>query len=194
MKSEGIPQIDKIAGDEEFKTAFSNGEYFENYLISNYGRVYSLNCKRILSKKIDSHGYVRYKLFKDGKEKYISGQRLVAFGFVKNPKPEKYNTVNHLDEDTQNNKWTNLEWCDDKWNLNWASCQKRRSAQRAKKVLQFDLNNNIVAEFESLPKAAKAIDCSITPIWRRCNCLDKTQYKNYYWRYADAINKRKRIE
>lgn len=128
MKTEQ-PNVKLIAEDEIFKTVRIYDEYYENYLISNYGRVYSLNVKRIIYEGETKGGYTRFKIHKNGKTKYISGQRLVAFAFVINLHPDKYNTVNHLDENPKNNKWTNLEWTTDKGNLNYGSAQKRRAAQ-----------------------------------------------------------------
>lgn len=182
MKEVNQFQITLIADDEEFKTVRIYNEYYDNYLISNYGRVYSLHCNRFIYQKIDTHGYISYKLYFKGKEKYISGQRLVSFSFVSNPKPDKYNIVNHIDENPSNNKWTNLEWCDDKWNLNWATAQKRRAAKRSKKVLQYDLDNNFIAEYKSLPELY-----SKTGYWpaKMCKvCRNQELYHGYYWKYA----------
>lgn len=176
------PNVELIAKDERFKTVRIYDEYYENYLISNYGRVYSLNVNRFIYYSIDSYGYVRYKIHKNGKTRYISGQRLVAFSFVKNPQPDKFNTVNHIDENPLDNKWTNLEWCNDKWNLNFGTCQKRRAAQRAKKVLQFDLNNNLIAEFESLPEIKEKLGYNGSVICQRIKSGES--YKGYYWRHA----------
>jgi hypothetical protein len=176
-----MEDIQKIAKDEEFKKVVINGESFDNYLISNYGRVYSLHSKRILHRKINNYGYVRFKLYKDGKIKYISGHRLVAFAFVVNPKPGIYNTVNHLDENKQNNKWTNLEWTNDKGNLNWKDCQKRRSKQREKKIFQYDLNKNLIAEYNSFPELRKQNGYTPSVI---CNHIKNgIPYDGYIWKH-----------
>ncbi len=176
------PNVELIAEDEIFKTVRIYDEYYENYLISNYGRLYSLNCNMILSQRVDGHGYIRYRLSVKGKLKYIEAQRLVAFNFVVNPQPDKFNTINHKNEHPLDNKWTNLEWCDDKWNLNWATCQNRRAAQRAKKVLQLDLNNDLIAEFESLPEKKEKLGYNGSVI---CNKIKSGEpYQGYYWRHA----------
>lgn len=100
MKQTIQPNIELIAEDEEFKTVVIYDETYPNYLISNYGRVYSLKANRIKYFSIDNKGYTRFILSKNGKIKAISGHRLVAFAFVVNPQPDEYNTVNHLDEST----------------------------------------------------------------------------------------------
>lgn len=178
MKQEQ-PKVDLIAKDEIFKKVRIYNEYYDNYLISNYGRLYSLNNNSILSQRIDTNGYIRYRVYKNGKVKYTSGQRLVAFAFVNNPQPDKFNTVNHIDENPLNNKWTNLEWCDDKWNLNWATAQKRRAKQRAKKVYQYDLGNHLIAEFEGLPEIKSKLGYHGSVI---CNHIKSgIPYDGYYW-------------
>ncbi|MDF1496325.1 hypothetical protein [Caproiciproducens sp. CPB-2] len=181
MKTEQ-PNVELIAEDEIFKTVRIYDEYYQNYLVSNYGRVYSKNVNRFLYQGIDNHGYTRFKIYKNGKEKKISGQRLVAFAFVKNPQPDKFNTVNHKNEIKTDNFYLNLEWTDDRGNLNWATCQKRRSTQRAKKVLQFDLNNNLIAEYDSLPDIKKKLGYNGSVI---CNRIKSGEpYQGYYWRHT----------
>lgn len=53
-------------------------------------------------------GYLRVQLCIGGKVSFKSVHRLVCLAFVENPggKPE----VNHLDENKENNRYTNLEW------------------------------------------------------------------------------------
>lgn len=181
MKTEQ-PNVKLIAEDEIFKTVRIYDEYYPNYLISNYGRLYSLNVKRFLYEGIDNSGHSRYKIYKNNKEKKISGHRLVAFVFVLNPQPDKYDVVHHKDENKLNNYFLNLAWTDTIGNLNAGSCQNRRAAQRAKKVLQFDLNNNLIAEFKSLPEIKEKLGYHGSVI---CNKIKSGEpYDGYYWRHA----------
>lgn len=46
----------------------------------------------------------------------VKTHRLIAFIFIPNPYPEKYNIVNHKDLSRTNFSKENLEWCDAKWN------------------------------------------------------------------------------
>lgn len=96
-------------------------EYEDNYQISNYGRVKSLQRtlktkrheytiqEKILSIKINPLGYCRVGLYKDSSRKWFSIHRLVALHFLDNP--ENLPEVNHIDNNKQNNIYTNLEWC-----------------------------------------------------------------------------------
>lgn len=172
----------EVYGDEKFRTVKIYDEVYPNYYISNYGRVWSCNVNRFMSYKIDSYGYVRYRLHTNGKEKYISGQRLVAFRFVRNPKPDEYNVVHHKDENPLNNYYKNLMWTDDKCNLNWKDTQKRRAAKRMKKVAQFDLAGNLLMTFMGLPEIKDKLGYNGSVI---CNHIKNgIEYDGYYWRHV----------
>lgn len=100
------------------------------YQVSNLGRVLSLNyngtkTNRILKKRIDTNGYVQYALYKNKKRKDFFAHQLVGMAFVENPNPEVYQIINHKDEDTTNNIWTNLEWCNNEYNCNYGTRNKR---------------------------------------------------------------------
>ncbi len=179
------PNVDLVATDEIFKPVKIYNQSYDDYFISNYGRLYSFKTDRCLCQKIDKRGYVSYKLFRNGKIKYISAHRLVAFAFVVNPKPKVYNTVNHLDENPQNNYYANLVWCTDKINLNYGTAQKRRAAKRSKAVMQFDEQHKYIASYSSLPEASKSTHISITPIFQGCH--DGQLHKGYYWFYAEDV-------
>lgn len=55
------------------------------YLISNYGKVYILNKKRLIKPCKDKDGYIKINLYKDGKVKHTYLHRLVAETFIPNP-------------------------------------------------------------------------------------------------------------
>lgn len=91
------------------------------YKVSNFGNV--ISCKRvvpdtrlgfktlgqrILKLTVDSVGYVKVALYKETVKEVWKVHRLVAIHFC--DKPGGCDIVNHLDNDKQNNKHTNLEW------------------------------------------------------------------------------------
>ena len=98
---------------EIFKPIFINNEKTK-YLISNYGRVYSLKTKKFLKPHSDKDGYYDVCLHHNGRH-YIRIHRLVAMVFI--PKLDKNkNQINHKNGKKKDNKKKNLEWCDNSEN------------------------------------------------------------------------------
>jgi hypothetical protein len=82
------------------------------YLINEYGDVYSIPRKRLLTKGVDKDGYYDIALqSNDGKRVTYRIATLVLSSFIGDP-PDDMNdaTVNHIDGDKGNNHYTNLEW------------------------------------------------------------------------------------
>lgn len=102
-------------------------DYEGLYQVSNLGNI--KNIKRDTIKKLTSNrdGYYVTKLSNKNKKKVFLVHRLVAETFLnkqdykrlaseKNINIEEL-TVNHKDENKQNNKVNNLEWCTNKYNI-----------------------------------------------------------------------------
>jgi len=84
---------------------------FENYEVSNKGRVKSLKFgkERIKKQSINNSGYLVLNLFKNGKRKQFQIHQLVAITFL-NHKPDGHNiVVDHIDNNPLNNKLENLQ-------------------------------------------------------------------------------------
>ena len=98
--------------------------YEGKYQISSLGRVKSLNYRNTRKKKIiklkkEKNGYIRVGLHYKGKQNLKSVHRLVAEAFI--PNPNNYPIINHKDENKQNNRVDNLEWCTIKYNNNYGT-------------------------------------------------------------------------
>ncbi|MEC1289529.1 MULTISPECIES: HNH endonuclease [Bacillus mojavensis subgroup] len=91
---------------------------FPGYGITNHSRVINLKKKTVLKTKIDSQGYTKVILYKEGKQVGKRVHRLVALNFIPNPKNLPF--VNHIDGNKANPKLSNLEWVTPKGNAQHA--------------------------------------------------------------------------
>ena len=84
--------------------------------ISNFGRVKDKKGIRKLyrtNKGGKGNGYVITGI--NSQRQLV--HRLVADCFIKNPNPDVFNQVNHIDGDKANNHYSNLEWCNNRLNV-----------------------------------------------------------------------------
>lgn len=85
---------------------------FENYKISNLGRIYSKTRRACLKiKRLGGKGYYQVRLSKNGQYYYKNLHRLIAEVFI--PNPNNLRTVNHINGNKLDNRIENLEWADD---------------------------------------------------------------------------------
>jgi len=82
---------------------------FDNYSISNYGRVRSEKSERILAQSQNQFGVVYVGLVRDGKQYHRSVPLLVARAFIPN-QLEAFDTPINLNGDRYDNRVENLAW------------------------------------------------------------------------------------
>ena len=181
-----VPKI-IIRPNEEWKLIITKNK--SSYYISNYGRIKADTNKGISILKTHlANGYER--VFILGKMYFI--HRLVATYFIENTNINEYTQVNHKDNNTLNNKVSNLEWVTPKQNS---------QLKEPIKIYKLDIEENILEEFNSTSDAANSIKGDRTAIARCCNNkYSKTNiYKGYNWKYSDYnfrhkyFNKNKKI-
>lgn len=168
------------------------------YQVSNEGNVRSVDrhviCKnsirfykgKQLSICEDDKGYYRVLLAVAGKHRSCQIHRLVAEAFL--PNPEQLKEVNHKDENPSNNHVDNLEWCTKVYNLAYGTGRARSMrSQHKKAVLQYSLNGELIAEYDGINAAARAIGKTndAGKITKCCTGKSQTAFK-YIWRYKEA--------
>lgn len=167
---------------------WKNIKGYSNYMVSNKGNVKSLNYRRtgrekILKPSVDKIGYMFIGLHKNGVQKNYLVHRLVAKAFIQNQ--SNLPQVNHKDENKQNNCVENLEWCDQKYNNNFATRTERMVEKMSKPILQINkTTNEIIAEYPSLREVERQLGISNSTISKCCN--NKLHYNTaggFKWQY-----------
>lgn len=160
------------------------------YQVSNMGRVRSLDreVKHIYGKQLkkgkilvlcnNRKGYKHVNLCKCGKINTHEVHRLVAKAFI--PNPEKLRCINHRDENPENNRVDNLEWCTNKYNSNYGTIKNRLSekhtnGKNSKPVLQYTLDYEFVREWPSTKEVQRELGFDSSSIAR---CCRKARYYN----------------
>ena len=154
----------------------------EKYEVSSLGRIRNKKTKAIRKQFIRTDGYAQIVLIdNNGKKRCFPVHRLVAQAFITNP--SGFDTVNHIDHDPLNNAVDNLEWMSRSDNCANSPHPKGRWVKR--QVRQLDKDRNIVAEYDSLGAAARAIGVPrpLTGInhIRLCLVNSNKSYYGYYW-------------
>ncbi len=155
-------------------------EGFEKYEVSNLGKVRNIKSGRVLKTSLNNNGYLRLFLCKNNKRKHLYLHRIIATAFIDNP--DEKPCVNHIDENKLNNDLSNLEWCTARENLIHGTRTKRAAEKCFKKVIQLDLNDNVLNEFESMKQAERETGVSVRRI-SDCCCNEKRKSAGgYKWR------------
>ena len=142
-------------------------EGFENYEVSNLGKVRNIKSGRTLKPRLDKDGYLVHGLYKNNKQNQLLLHRIIATAFIDNP--EEKPCVNHIDENKLNNDLSNLEWCTVRENAIHGTRTKRVAEKLSQKVIQLDLNDNVLNEFESMKQAEQETGVDESSISRCCN-------------------------
>lgn len=172
------------------------------YKVSNLGRFISLKREvvghnggkyeikdRIFYGNLNKHnGYLYIHLSQNGKGHGFRAHKIVALVFI--PNPNNYPIINHKDENKQNNRADNLEWCDSRYNANYGNARKKLSASLVKskgvKVIQKDKSGKIIAKYNSIQEAERATGVQHQLIGKVVNKKYDKEWNGKYYKRTTA--------
>lgn len=126
------------------------------YLVSNFGRCFSIRKNKIKPLDINNCGYSRLACYDGVRRRKFFVHRLVAMLFVSGYKEGL--VVDHIDGDKSNNMYTNLEWVTKSEN-NRRYYEKKPKSSGKKQACYLDFNGKKVY-FNSITDAGKSIGLS----------------------------------
>lgn len=141
---------------------------------------------------VNGYSYYDYRT-NDGKRKSRSIHRLVAEAFIENPQPDTFDQVNHIDANKSNNCVDNLEWCNEKLNMEHASRNGLINKDSEKRKKQAPINARLGAEKTRLPCAKYDRNGNLVGIIEglsseNCNtCIQRLTYKKLTYRYCYVL-------
>ena len=190
--------------EEIWRTAVYDGEPYENYQVSNLGRILSLNYKHtgraeLMNPWEDKDGYLKVELWKNKISKTCFVHRLVAQTFLPNPdnlpfinhkiEGDEGKTINFVffnEDGTVDEKRSTIEWCTYEYNNNYGTRNERSAKAQingklSKKVLQLSLTGELIREWESTRECDRnGFDHSA--VGKCCNGK-LPHYKGFKWQY-----------
>ena len=189
---------------EIWRTPIYKGEIYDNYQVSNLGRLINLNYRRTGKAKLmepyeKGRKYLQVSLYKNGKEDWIYVHQLVAETFLPNPenKPcinhkiegdegKKINMVFFNEDGSINKEKSTIEWTTYEENNNYGTrnqriFEKTTNGKLSKPVLQLSLTGELIREYPSI-KEAERNGFNHCNICQCCNGKQKT-HKGFRWEY-----------
>ena len=161
---------------------------YEGYMVSDLGRVKSLNYLRtgkeqiLRPRKTRKGGYLQVVLCKDGKSKNYYVHRLVWIVF-NGPIPEGYD-CNHINEDKTDCRLVNLNLMTRRENLNWGTRNRRAAKSKSKMVEQYTLDGTHICTWFSTMGIERELGYLHQNISNCCLGKQKIAY-GFVWKFAE---------
>ena len=156
----------------------AEGQTYPLYEVNEQCQVRNTKTKHILSPSKQA----RVDLCVDRKSKMRHIYQLCLASFFPNVTPKA--TVDHIDENHDNNTLTNLQWATRReQNVKSHKLKPRNSGPaRSKRVQQLTLNGDLIKVFDSTNQAGRVLKISASRIGA-CACGEKPTYRGFKWIY-----------
>lgn len=165
---------DNIASDIEYAKEVKG--YNGLYKVTRDGVVFATKNNRILKSEMNRAGYYAVRLSMNGINRMRLVHRLVAEAFI--PNPDNLPVINHKDENKLNNHVSNLEWCTQKYNVNYGSAFERRMKKICKPIVCVETGET----FRSVKEASEKIGLCRLQISLCLRGKAKTA-AGFHWKY-----------
>lgn len=134
---------------------------YPNYMVSNHGRVKTVETNRVLRGSADVHRYKMIALKNNTGTTTFSVHRLVAEAFIDNPENKQY--VNHKNRNKMDNHVNNLEWVTHQENMAHVSETGRKTTTTAACEIELlDDDKNVLRTFRDQEECAVFLEVSQT--------------------------------
>ena len=154
---------------------------YNNYLISNKGKIWSKNRQKY-KKSFILAGY--YSVILGTKSFRI--HRLVAQIFCKNENPNKFTIVNHKDGNRLNNISENLEWVNHAKNTKHSFQFRKTNLPSIRGEVQQIKEGSVINTFKSAQDAVRITGVNSSNLYAVLNGRKK-DLLGYIWRYVNQI-------
>ena len=161
------------------------------YLISNTGKVWSKKSNRELTLTTNGTGYQKITLSHNSKSTNLYIHRLVGEHFVEG-KSSVNCQINHIDGDSMNNNYRNLEWVTPIENWKDAVEKGRRfdyfgkgkKDSIRKKVDKVNLEGNVIKTYQSIGEASRENGLTHNIVSRACRNKKSRAKNGFYYKYT----------
>lgn len=166
--------------DEKLFDVMNDG--LKNYKITESGKVYSSSGKVLTSSIVNG-----YEIVVLGTNKHAV-HRLVAKTFIEN-KDKTKDKVNHINGDLSDNRVENLRWVTQKE----AVATSKVDTSHPRRVLQLDLEGNVINTFDSVTEAGNAHNVSRSAISKACLGVNKSS-SGFFWKFENSSHNHNEVD
>ena len=152
------------------------------YEVSNLGKIKSVRSNKVMAPRMTPTGYERVTLPTNEGRRDFYIHRLVAEVFC--TKPDGCNVVNHLDNNTRNNRADNLEWTTQRGNVIHAMNQGRVK-RFPNAMMVIGIKDGVEHLFRSSHEAAQETGCDHKTVLYGCRTGKQSQ-NGFLWKVVNA--------